>query len=68
MFDGVDIIFIAPPVLLALLAITVFAWRLSNRGPKAALVSMVRVVVYGTFALFILFCVFAGLYYAGGGH
>ena len=66
--DGVHIIFIAPPVLLILVAIIVGAWRLSKRGAKAALISSVRVLVYGGFALFILFFVVIGFYYATGGH
>jgi hypothetical protein len=65
---GVNIIFIAPPVLLVLLAMIVGAWRLSRRGPKAALVSLVRIFVYGGFALFILFFLMIGSYYATGGH
>ena len=65
---GVDIIFIAPPVLLILVAIMVGVWRLSKRGAKAALVSVVRILVYGGFALFILFFIVIGFYYATGGH
>ncbi len=66
--NGVDIIFIAPPVFLVLLAITVGAWRLSSRGAKAAGVSIIRIIVYGGFALFILFFIWVGLYYSGSGH
>ena len=68
LINGVDIIFIAPPVFLILLAITIGAWRLPTRGTKAAFVSVVRVLVYGGFALFILLFVWIGIYYAGGGH
>jgi hypothetical protein len=68
LINGVDIIFIAPVVLLVLLAITVGAWRLSTRGTKAAAVSVLRVLVYGSFALMILFFAWVALYYAGGGH
>jgi hypothetical protein len=68
LIDGVHIIFIAPPVFLLLLAITVGTWRLSTRGAKAALVSVVRILVYGVFTLFILFFVWIGIYYSTGGH
>jgi hypothetical protein len=68
MLDGVDIIFIVPPVFLVLLAFTIGAWRLSTRGIKAAIMTFVRVLVFGGFALFILFFVWVGIYYGGGGH
>jgi|GEM_PF-6067904 hypothetical protein len=68
MIDGVHIIFIAPPVFLLLLAITVGIWRVSTRGTKAALVSVVRILVYGGVTLFILFFVLIGFYYSTGGH
>jgi hypothetical protein len=66
--NGVHIILIAPPVLLILLAIVLGTWRLSKRGAKAAAISVVRILVYGGFALFILFFVVIGFYYATGGH
>jgi hypothetical protein len=65
---GVHIVFITPPLFLILLAIAVSAWRFSTRGTKAAVVSVVRILVYGGFLLFILFFVLIGIYYAGGGH
>lgn len=68
MISGLHIIFIVPPLFLVLLAFTVGAWRLSTRGTKAAVVSVVRILVYGGFMLFILFFVWIGIYYAGGGH
>jgi hypothetical protein len=66
--NGVNIIFIAPPLILITLALTVGTWRLSTHGTKAALVSVVRILVYGALLLFILFFVWVGLYYAGSGH
>lgn len=68
LINGVHIIFIVPPVFLVLLAITVGAWRLSTRGTKAAIVSVVRILIYGGFTLLLLFFVWIGIYYAGGGH
>jgi hypothetical protein len=68
LINGVNIIFVLPPVLLVLTAIAVGGWRFSTRGPKAAGVSFVRIIVYGGFILFVLFLVWASLYYAGGGH
>jgi hypothetical protein len=64
----VDIIFILPPVLLILAAIGFGGWRFSKRGAKAAGVLILRIIVYGGFALFVLFFIWVGLYYAGGGH
>ena len=66
--DGVHIIFIAPPMVLIFLAIVVGIWRLSKRGTKAAVISVVRILVYGGFALFVLFLVVIGFYYGTGGH
>jgi len=51
-----------------LLAIAVGIWRYSKRGAKPAITSVVRIVVYGGFTLFILFVLLLGMYYAGGGH
>jgi hypothetical protein len=68
MIDGVDIIFIAPPLLLLLLAIVVGTHRFSKRGSKAAIMSVVRILGYGSLTLFILFIIWTVLYYAGGGH
>ena len=65
---GLNIIFIGPSLFLILLAITVGTWRYSKRGAKPAITSVVRIVVYGGFALFILFILLLGMYYAGGGH
>jgi hypothetical protein len=66
--DGVSIIFIAPPVLLVILAIAIGVWRLSSQGPKAAIVSVFRILIYGGFALLVLFFVWVWIYYSGGGH
>jgi cytochrome c oxidase assembly factor CtaG len=65
---GINIIFIAPPLILLLLAIVVGAWRFSKRGAKAATTSVVRIIVYGSFVLFILFMAVLAMYYSGGGH
>ena len=43
-------------------------WRLRTLGPKGALISVVRVLIYGGFALFILFCGVLVIHYATGGH
>jgi len=68
LIDGVHIVFIAPPLFLILLAIAVGVWRFSTCGTKVGVVSVVRILVYGGFLLFILFFVWIGIYYAGGGH
>ena len=68
LISGVHIIFIAPPLFLLLLAIVVGTHRFSRRGAKAAITSVVRILVYGSFILFILFITLIGVYYAGGGH
>ncbi len=68
MIDGVDIIFIIPPVVLVIVAVVAGLWRLSKHGTKSALTSVVRVIVYGSLILFVLFIVWVGMYYAGGGH
>ncbi len=68
MLDGIHPIFIIPPVILLLVAIVIGFWRFSKHGAKRSLISIVRVIVYGGFALFILFVIWVGMYYAGGGH
>jgi len=68
MIDGVDLIFIAPPVALLAVAIAAGLWGLSKRGMRGAVTAVVRVLVYGGFALFALFLIWAGMYYAGKGH
>jgi hypothetical protein len=68
LIDGVHIIFILPPILLVLLAIVFAVSRFSTHGPKRALVSVVRVLVYGGFGLFVLFCAWMVFYYSTGGH
>jgi hypothetical protein len=67
LIDGVHIIFIAPPLLLLLLAFVVGASNVSH-GTKAAVTSAVRVLAYGSVALVILFIMWVVIYYAGGGH
>jgi hypothetical protein len=68
MINGVHLFFIIPPVALVITALGFGLQRFSTRGAKAALVSVVRVMVYGGFILFVLFLIWFGLYYAGGGH
>jgi hypothetical protein len=65
---GLHNIFVVPAVLLVLLAIGTGIWRLSTRGPKRVLISVVRIVVYGGFALFVLFCALLVFHYSTGGH
>ena len=65
---GVSIIFLGPSLFLILLAIAVGIWRYSKRGPKPAITSVVRILVYGGFTIFVLFMLLLGTYYAGGGH
>ena len=68
LINGVHIIFILPPILLVLLAIAVGVWRFSTGGRKRALVAVIRILVYGGFAVFVLFCALIVFYYATGGH
>ena len=68
LINGVHIIFILPPILLVLLAVAVGVWRFSTGGLKRGLVSTARILVYGGFALFVLFCGLIVFYYATGGH
>jgi hypothetical protein len=68
MINGVDLFFIIPPVILVIVAVVVGLWRLSRHGAKRALMSVVRVIVYGSFILFGLLILFTAMYYAGGGH
>lgn len=65
---AVDIIFTIPLLLLILLAVGIAVWRFSNRGAKAAATSFVRIIVYGGFALFVLFALILAYYYSTGGH
>jgi hypothetical protein len=66
--NGIDIIYIIPPLVLAASAILIGLWRFSKHGAKSALISASRVLVYGGFTLFVLFLIWIGIYYAGGGH
>jgi hypothetical protein len=68
MINGVHLIFIIPPVVLVIVALVLGMRRFSARGAKGAATSIIRVIVYGAFILFVLFFIWAGLYYAGGGH
>jgi hypothetical protein len=68
MINGVDIIFIIPPVVLAIIAVVFGLWQFSRHGAQGALKSVARVILYGGFILFVLFLIWVGLYYAGGGH
>lgn len=68
MIEGVDIIYIIPPIVLAIVALLVGLRRLSEHGPMGALTSSLRVIVYGGCILFVLFLLWVGMYYAGGGH
>jgi hypothetical protein len=68
MLDGVHPIFIIPPLVLLVAAILVGLSRFSKEGAGSAFTSVVRIIVYGAFVLFVLFFIWAGLYYAGGGH
>ena len=68
MINGVDIIFILSPIALLVAAVVASLWVLSKRGMKNALESVVRVIIYGGLPLFVLFIIWAGMYYAGGGH
>ena len=64
----IAMIYVVPLVLLLVAATGVGVWRLRTLGPKGALISGVRVLIYGGFALFILFCGVLVIHYATGGH
>ena len=66
--QSANMIFLVPALFLVLFAMGMGVWRLSSEGPKAAMISVVRVLVYGGFALFVLFCGVLAFHYATGGH
>lgn len=68
LFLGIDIIFTAPPLLLLFLAIAVGACKFSKHGTKDAVTAVVRIIVYGSLVLLILFTAILAMYYEGGGH
>lgn len=68
MFEGVDIIFIIPLALVVIVALAVGVWQFSKHGAKRAVISVVISLVSGVFLLFVLFAIWVGIYYAGGGH
>ena len=68
MIYGVDLFFIIPLVVLVVVAVLAGLGGGAERGTKGALTSFVRVVVYGGALLFVLFMIWVGMYYAGGGH
>jgi hypothetical protein len=68
MINGVHLIYIIPPVLLIIIAVVLGLRQFSKNGATGALESVVRVIVYGGFILFVLFFIWVALYYAGGGH
>jgi hypothetical protein len=68
LIDGVDIIFIGPPIILAAVAVLIAVWQLKKHGIKRAAISLVLVLLCGSVFLFMLFVIVIGTYYAGGGH
>jgi hypothetical protein len=68
MINGVSLYFIIPLVVLVLAAVLAGLGGRAERGTQGALTSFVRVIVYGGALLFVLFLIWAGMYYAGGGH
>jgi hypothetical protein len=66
--DGVDIIYIAPPVILAVVVVLIGIWQFGKHGIKRAIIAAVRAVFWGGLILVVLFVIWVMLYYAGGGH
>ena len=65
---GLPTMIVLPVALVILLAVSMGAFRLFTAGTRRALVSVVRIVVYGGFAVFVLIMGLLGAYYANGGH
>jgi hypothetical protein len=66
--NGLPIIFVLPAAVVALLAISMGMFRFFTAGAKRALVSVVRVIVYGGFVSFVLVMSLLVYYYSTGGH
>lgn len=66
--EGVDNIFIVPPLIVLALAIFYGIFQFAKTGPKKAAISFARVIFYGGLVLIALFIAFSALYFAGGGH
>jgi fumarate reductase subunit D len=68
MIYGVNYIFIIPPILVLLIALSFAMYRLSQNNYRGAVKGFIRTIVYGGLIVFGLFVLFTALYYAGGGH
>lgn len=65
---GLPTIVVLPAAIVILLAVSMGAFRLFTAGTRRALVSVVRIVVYGGFAVFVLIMGLLAYYYSNGGH
>jgi len=68
LINGVDIIYIIPPVILAVVALLIAAWQFKKHGIKRAILSLIAVLLAGGLFLFVLFVIWIVIYYAEGGH
>ncbi|HEY0099213.1 MAG TPA: hypothetical protein VGB76_09685 [Pyrinomonadaceae bacterium] len=68
MFNGVDIIFFIPPLLLLIVATVVGLWQYSKHGAKRALLASFIVLALGGLLIFALLVVWLYIYYSSGGH
>ena len=68
MINGVDWIFIIPPLALVLLVAVIVAWRLPKHGAKGAIVPAVVALLCGGVILFLCYVVLIAIYFANGGH
>jgi hypothetical protein len=59
---------VLPAAILVLLAVSMGVHQLFTAGTKRALVTVVRVMVYGAFAFFVLVVCITLFYYSTGGH
>ena len=68
LINGIDIIYIIPPIVLGFVAVLVGLWQFRKHGIKRAIISLILVLLFGALFLFVLFVIWIVVYYAGGGH
>jgi hypothetical protein len=68
MVNGVDELFIIPPLALALLVAVIVAWRLPKHGAKGAIVPAAVALIGGGVILFLVYVILIAMYFANGGH
>lgn len=68
MLYGISYIFIIPPIIFLVIALSFFYSKIVKGNYKQAFVGLLRVLVYGGLILFVMFVLWTALYFSGKGH